>query len=97
MWQIKLGAALGTVALTGLVGAGVGVGTTSLKQMSTQNVMNLDEAKKIWGDAMPADDLKKWLELKNKRNPERDDTMIPKGVTVEVDPKTGKVVPRSDY
>jgi hypothetical protein len=26
MWQIKLGAALGTVALTGLVGAGVGVG-----------------------------------------------------------------------
>jgi hypothetical protein len=26
MWQIKLGAALGTVALTGLVDAGVGVG-----------------------------------------------------------------------
>ena len=26
MWQVKLGAALGTVALTGLVGAGVGVG-----------------------------------------------------------------------
>lgn len=26
MWQIKLGAALGTVALTGLVGAGVGIG-----------------------------------------------------------------------
>lgn len=26
MYQIKLGAALGTVALTGLVGAGVGVG-----------------------------------------------------------------------
>jgi hypothetical protein len=26
MWQIKIGAALGTVALTGLVGAGVGVG-----------------------------------------------------------------------
>jgi hypothetical protein len=26
MWQIKLGTALGTVALTGLVGAGVGVG-----------------------------------------------------------------------
>ena len=25
MWMIKLGAALGTVALTGLVGAGVGV------------------------------------------------------------------------
>jgi len=26
MWQIKLGAALGTVALSGLVGAGIGVG-----------------------------------------------------------------------
>lgn len=26
MWYIKLGAALGTVALTGLMGAGVGVG-----------------------------------------------------------------------
>jgi hypothetical protein len=26
MWGIKIGAALGTVALTGLVGAGVGVG-----------------------------------------------------------------------
>jgi hypothetical protein len=26
MWHIKLGAALGTVAFTGLVGAGVGVG-----------------------------------------------------------------------
>jgi hypothetical protein len=26
MYQIKIGAALGTVALTGLVGAGVGVG-----------------------------------------------------------------------
>ena len=26
MWQIKLGAALGTVALTGFMGAGIGVG-----------------------------------------------------------------------
>ena len=26
MWHIKLGAALGTVALTGLAGAGIGVG-----------------------------------------------------------------------
>ena len=26
MWLVKIGAALGTVALTGLVGAGVGVG-----------------------------------------------------------------------
>jgi hypothetical protein len=26
MWHIKIGAALGTVALTGLMGAGIGVG-----------------------------------------------------------------------
>jgi hypothetical protein len=26
MWQIKLGAALGTVALTGFMGAGIGMG-----------------------------------------------------------------------
>lgn len=56
--------------------------------------MNLDEAKKIWGDAMPADDLKKWLELKNKVKP---DPTIPKGATVEIDSETGKVVPCTDY
>lgn len=50
-----------------------------------KNVMNLDEAKKIWGDWMPDEDLKKWLELKNK------------GATVEIDSDTGKVVPRLDY
>lgn len=31
MWTVKLGAALGTVALTGLVGAGVGIGYYVLK------------------------------------------------------------------
>ena len=31
MYQIKLGMALGTVALTGLVGAGVGVGYYVIK------------------------------------------------------------------
>ena len=35
MWQIKLGAALGTVALTGLVGAGVGVGYYVVKANET--------------------------------------------------------------
>ena len=59
--------------------------------------MNLDEAKKIWGDAMTDEELKKWLEMKNKRRPELDDPRIPKGATVEIDSKTGKVVPRSDY
>ena len=31
MWLVKLGAALGTVALTGLMGAGIGVGYYLLK------------------------------------------------------------------
>jgi hypothetical protein len=35
MWQIKIGAALGTVALTGLVGAGVGVGYYVVKANET--------------------------------------------------------------
>jgi len=59
--------------------------------------MNLDETKKIWGDWMTDEYLKKWLELKNKRRPELDDPTIPKGATVEIDSATGKVVPRSDY
>ena len=59
--------------------------------------MNLDEAKKIWGDWMTEEELKDWLELKNKRRPELDDPKIPKGATVEIDPETGKAVPRSEY
>jgi hypothetical protein len=55
------------------------------------------EAKKIWGDAMSDEDLKKWLELKNKRNPELDDPTIPEGATIEIDAKTGKAVPRDNY
>ena len=55
--------------------------------------MNLDEAKKIWGDAMSDEDLKKWLELRNKISPDLHDPKIPKGATVEIDSKTGKVVP----
>jgi hypothetical protein len=54
--------------------------------------MNLDEAKKIWGDAMSDEDLKKWLELRNKIRPELHGD-VPKGATVEIDSKTGKVVP----
>lgn len=34
MWHVKLGTALGTVALTGLVGAGVGVGYFLLENMN---------------------------------------------------------------
>jgi DNA helicase TIP49 (TBP-interacting protein) len=59
--------------------------------------MNLDEAKKIWGDAMPDEDLKKWLELKNKIRPELHDPKIPRGATVEIDEKTGKVIKLDDY
>ena len=58
--------------------------------------MNLDEAKKIWGDAMPDEDLKKWLELRNKIAPDLHGD-VPKGATIEIDAKTGKAVPRNDY
>ena len=59
--------------------------------------MTLGEAKKVWGGAMTDQELEKWLELKNKLNPELDNTAIPKGATVEIDEKTGKVVPSKDY
>lgn len=65
--------------------------------MNTKNLMNLDEARKIWGGAIPDEELKKWLELRNKIRPEFHDPKIPKGATVEIDPETGKIVPRSDY
>ena len=58
--------------------------------------MNLDEAKKIWGDWMTEEELKKWLELRNKIKPELHGD-VPKGATIEIDSKTGKVVPRPDY
>ena len=59
--------------------------------------MNLDEAKRIWRDAMSDHDLKEWLELKNKIRPELDDPTIPEGATIENDAKTGKAVPRDNY
>lgn len=58
--------------------------------------MNLDEGKKIWGDAMSDEDLKKWLELRNKIDPDLHGD-VPKGATIEIDSKTGKAVPRDDY
>jgi hypothetical protein len=59
--------------------------------------MNIDEARRIWGDIMPDDILKEWLKLRNKIVPDDHDLIIPKGATVEIDEKTGKVVPRKDY
>jgi len=58
--------------------------------------MNLGEARKIWGDAMSDEDLKKWLELTNKIKPELHGD-VPKGATIEIDAKTGKAVPRDIY
>ena len=58
--------------------------------------MNLDGAKKIWGDAMTDEELKKWLELKNKIKPELHGD-VPKGATIEIDSKTGKALWRDEY
>jgi len=55
----------------------------------------LTEAKRIWGDAMPDKDLKKWLELRNKIKPELHGD-VPKGATIEID-ETGKAVLRDNY
>ena len=55
--------------------------------------MNLDEAKRIWGDAMDDQDLKEWLELRNKIDPDLHGD-VPKGATIEIDSKTGQ---RSEY
>jgi hypothetical protein len=63
--------------------------------MSLKNVMNMDEARKIW-PGLSDDDLKKWLELKNKIVPDLDGH-VPKGATIEIDEETGKVVPRDKY
>ena len=58
--------------------------------------MNLDEAKRIWGDAMSDEDLKKWLELRNKIDTDLHGD-VPKGATIEIDEETGKAVPCDKY
>jgi hypothetical protein len=63
--------------------------------MSLKNVMNLDEAKRIWGDAMSDQDLKEWLELRNKIDPDLHGD-VPNGATIEIDSKTGKAVTRPE-
>ena len=94
MWQVvKLGAALGMVALTGLVGAGVGVGYYVVKANEYED---LAEAKRIWGDAMSDEELKEWVELQKKIKPDLHGA-VPKGATIEIDAKTGKAVPRANY
>lgn len=61
--------------------------------------MDMQEARRIWGDVMPEDVLKEWVRAVNKRRAARhlDDPKIPKGATVEFDEKTGKAVKRDDY
>jgi hypothetical protein len=63
--------------------------------MSLKNVMNMDEARKIW-PGLSDEDLKKWLELKNKIIPDLDGH-VPKGATIEIDEETGKAVPCDKY
>jgi hypothetical protein len=58
--------------------------------------MNLNDARKIWGGSMSDEELKKWLELKNKIKPELHGD-VPKGATIEIDSKTGKAVSRDEY
>lgn len=55
--------------------------------------MNLDEARKIWGQMMSEEELKGWLELANKIRPEEHDPNVPVGATIELDAATGKHVP----
>lgn len=59
--------------------------------------MGLPEARRMWGGAMNLDELKEWIEVKNKIDHNSCDPTIPMGATVEIDPKTGKAIPRSDY
>lgn len=47
--------------------------------------MGPPEARRGWGPAMNLDELKDWLELKNKNYPSSCDPTIPKGATVEID------------
>jgi len=57
--------------------------------------MNLDEAKRIW-PRVSDEDLKKWLELRNKIEPDLHGDG-PKGATIEIDEETGKAVPCDKY
>lgn len=52
--------------------------------------MNLDEAKLIW-PGVSDHDLKEWLELRNKIDPELHGD-VPKGATIEIDSKTGEII-----
>jgi len=45
---------------------------------------------------MTDEELKKWLELKNKIKPELHGD-VPKGATIEIDSKTGKALSRDEY
>jgi hypothetical protein len=46
--------------------------------------MNLTEARKIWSGMMNDEEIKEWLELRNKIRPEEHDQTIPKGATIVI-------------
>ena len=57
--------------------------------------MDIEEARRIWGDDMSDEVLKEWLLVRNKR--QEDPSSIPKGATIEIDTNTGKAIVRDDY
>jgi len=59
--------------------------------------MTFAQAQRVWGDAMNAEQLREWLDVKNKVEPGEHDPTIPKGATIEIDSNTGKAIPRSNY
>ena len=57
--------------------------------------MDIEEARRIWGNDMSDEDLKEWLLVRNNR--QEDPSSIPKGATIEIDVNTGKAIVRDDY
>jgi len=47
-----------------------------------KTAMNLNDARKIWGEMMDDEQLEEWVELTNKIKTDEHDTKIPKGATI---------------
>ena len=60
-------------------------------------IMNLTKAREIWGSMMNDEEIKEWLELRNKIRPEDHDPKIPKGATIVIEPNTGKHFPNGNF
>lgn len=59
--------------------------------------MDVKEARRIWGSNVPQDVLEEWVAAYNKRVSVTDPNDVPKGATIEIDPKTGKGVASDKY